>query len=123
MGRFGKIGFLQVLEDVNSANWNDTEIFPASKNARTVLTDAFVSDVNNTTPSQVVNWLIDFDYNLMKNGFAHSQGHDFLTWEDFERVLDDIFGDRQFFGSLRHFASCFCSRSRKPLSYASRFSK
>merc|ERR1711868_121075 len=94
--KFGKIGFLQVLEDVNSANWNDTEIFPASKNARTVLTDAFVSDVNNTTPSQIVNWLMDFDYNLMKNGFAHSQGHDFLTWEDFERVLDDIFGDQNY---------------------------
>ena len=56
-----------------SANWNDTEIFPAAKNARTVLTDAFLSDVNNTTPSQIVNWLMDFDYNLMKNGFAHSQ--------------------------------------------------
>jgi len=94
--KYGKIGFLQVLEDVNSANWNDTEIFPASKNARTVLTDAFLSDVNNTTPSQIVNWLMDFDYNLMKNGFAHSQGHDFLTWEDFERALDDIFDDQNY---------------------------
>ena len=65
-----------------SANWNETELFAIAKNPRLELTTPFLQDVENLSSSQIVNWLIKFDYNQAKNGFSHSK-EEFLDSKEY----------------------------------------